>query len=869
MSHPSPETPSQQPQNSPERFDQGLTPCWEHTQALGKALLEFGIPENMHPIGHFEGLGDPPPPALLGGLGEGHTSFPEGTLPAVENARSLALQMLQAHPPGTVRMSVYDGQLRGAFGDFAALGPKLFEQVEPGKLQGLLNDIMGDISRLSTGNSRIGTPSEPWHIAIIDGAGLNAQQREQLERVINAGPQWGSAIVLGEQLDESVWLQQGFGHGLRFQPNPQVPSPVVGATCAEIASQADLGRKSPDLSSIITSDVWTKISTGGLETPIGIGPDGKPYEVVLGDRNPHAIITGPSGSGKSVLIKGMLTSMTQAYGPDQVQMLMLDFKEGAEFASFAPNALDDSYLPHAKLVGTSVNEDPEFGITTLKYLQQEITRRSNAAKKVGANDYAQLRENDPNGDWPRLVTVIDEFQVLLEGPRASEAVELLTDISRRGRSSGIHTILASQSIEGLNALYAKDKSLFKNYTLRLSTPNGSLLNHENTLPQEIPRFHAVVNENSGNPNDNVVIEVAAAVPNQVSVYQKRAFDNRPADSRPPHIFDGGTVPSLDNAREFQKLKKVEMKPPKVLLADEISVDGGSAGFLLSRQPGRNVAVVGQRTTEVGRVLYTAAQSLAKQVQPESADFSVVCIDDQMGAAVDATVRDMREKGHNVNVVGPEDAANFFTSTNRELSATTRPSKRHYVLVYGADSGGSLMTEPPVIPHTFALEEGMKAKSFNGATIKPGEVVAQTPDGSRQIRADRLVDAGKLEIRDSEVVVMETGQPGRESLRSILEKGPEKGTHIIASFSSAGRLKETATKGIGGTEAIGSYIAIGVPPNEMNSFTPDSSFDVSANSKSGSDRANRAQFYDRTAGKKPRTVIPYEGPDGVEQDEDEI
>jgi hypothetical protein len=62
----------------------------------------------------------------------------------------------------------------------------------------------------------------------------------------------------------------------------------------------------------------------------------------------------------------------------------------------------------------------------------------------------------------RILCVIDEFQVLLAGndPMATEAVRCCESLARKGRSYGIHLILASQTVLGVEALYAKRDSIF-------------------------------------------------------------------------------------------------------------------------------------------------------------------------------------------------------------------------------------------------------------------------------------------------------------------------------------------------------------------------------------------------------------------------
>src|SRR5690606_12666612 len=107
---------------------------------------------------------------------------------------------------------------------------------------------------------------------------------------------------------------------------------------------------------------------------------------------------------------------------------------------------------------------------------------------------------------------IDEFQVLLDGRDsvAAEAVALLEDLARRGRSQGIHLVLASQDVAGIEALWGRP-SLIAQFTLRIALPKARrLLADANTLAEEIPRYHAVVNADSGVVQANKVVRLPNA-----------------------------------------------------------------------------------------------------------------------------------------------------------------------------------------------------------------------------------------------------------------------------------------------------------------------------------------------------------------------
>src|SRR4029453_3289999 len=100
-----------------------------------------------------------------------------------------------------------------------------------------------------------------------------------------------------------------------------------------------------------------------------------------------------------------------------------------------------------------------------------------------------LRAEDPAGHWPRIVAVIDEFQVLLAGrdAMADEAVALLEGLARRGRSQGIHLVLASQDVSGIEALWGRS-GLIAQFTLRIALPKARRIPaHTTPAPAGMPR----------------------------------------------------------------------------------------------------------------------------------------------------------------------------------------------------------------------------------------------------------------------------------------------------------------------------------------------------------------------------------------------
>ena len=369
--------------------------------------------------------------------------------------------------------------------------------------------------------------------------------------------------------------------------------------------------------------MWREDSAAGLTAPIGEGPQGRPVPLTLGDYPPHALIGGPSGTGKTNLIFAWIGALAARYSPAELEFYLLDFKEGVSFARFAQGRRDPSWLPHMRLVGINVNTDREFGLALLRFLAEELRRRADAAKKHEVTKLAELRAVDPTGHWPRIVAVVDEFQVLLAGRDvvAREAADLLEDLARRGRSQGIHLVLASPGRPGHRGAVGPARRWSPSSPCASRCPRrGASWPNATTRPQSLPRYHAVVNAESGMAEGNEIARIPSASDWETwSELQHRLWRMRPPDAAPARLFDGDAIPRLAEAPDFRALATPPdgraPRNPVALLGEIIDVQSRSAALRLPRAPGRNLAVLGTRVDEACAVLDAAARSLARQHPP--------------------------------------------------------------------------------------------------------------------------------------------------------------------------------------------------------------------------------------------------------------
>ena len=166
------------------------------------------------------------------------------------------------------------------------------------------------------------------------------------------------------------------------------------------------------------------------------------FEIDLDDDGPHGLIAGTTGSGKSELLRTLIASMAVGADPEHLTFALVDYKGGG--------ALDEcARLPH--VVGLVTDLDEQLGERALRCLEAELRYREHALRGVGLShvrEYQRLRDGQrPELEpMPRLVVVIDEFATLVKA--LPEFVDALVSIAQRGRSLGMHLIMATQRPSG-------------------------------------------------------------------------------------------------------------------------------------------------------------------------------------------------------------------------------------------------------------------------------------------------------------------------------------------------------------------------------------------------------------------------------------
>lgn len=267
--------------------------------------------------------------------------------------------------------------------------------------------------------------------------GINVEMDE-----VSVGPtvtRYAVKPAEGVRLSKIVSLASNLELALAAHP-VRIEAPIPGKSLVGIEVPNSV-KAMVGLGGILSSPQWSE-NTKPLLSALGRDITGSPHYVNIA-KMPHALVAGATGSGKSVAIHALITSLLYRNGPNQLRFIMIDPKR-VELTLY-------NGIPHLL---TPVITDPKKAIFALKWAGKEMERRYNIleaervrdiesyhssvyepAKKKGGNDVPEA--------LPYLIVVIDELADIMHSyPRELEAG--IVRLAQMSRAVGIHLILSTQ-----------------------------------------------------------------------------------------------------------------------------------------------------------------------------------------------------------------------------------------------------------------------------------------------------------------------------------------------------------------------------------------------------------------------------------------
>ncbi len=187
-------------------------------------------------------------------------------------------------------------------------------------------------------------------------------------------------------------------------------------------------------------------ATEEFSVEVGNDADGHTVYFTLEKDSPHRLILGKTGSGKSNFLHLLLTGSMLKYGPDTLQFYLMDLKAGVELMCYR-----DVYHVHTLVAGAG---DAPIFLEFLSRVSKQIEERGKIMGRAGVRDFQSYNRKNPLQKLPRMIILIDEFQVLFDRenyPSHSDKTKvesLLSKILKQGRSSGFNAILSTQTLAG-------------------------------------------------------------------------------------------------------------------------------------------------------------------------------------------------------------------------------------------------------------------------------------------------------------------------------------------------------------------------------------------------------------------------------------
>ena len=202
----------------------------------------------------------------------------------------------------------------------------------------------------------------------------------------------------------------------------------------------------------------------GPSTRVILGADAAgPVTVDLAGQGPHTMLGGATGAGKSILLQTLVTALLLANRPDELNLVLVDFKGGSAFLPF-------QHCPHVVALIRSTGETAADSFTEadaarmLASVRAEVSRRESILARHGGeiDQYWRARAAQPGlPPLPRLVMIFDEFARVLD--TSPNFLKELVNVAGKGRSLGMHLVLATQSLQG-----KLSPELKNNISLRIS-----------------------------------------------------------------------------------------------------------------------------------------------------------------------------------------------------------------------------------------------------------------------------------------------------------------------------------------------------------------------------------------------------------------
>jgi S-DNA-T family DNA segregation ATPase FtsK/SpoIIIE len=666
-----------------------------------------------------------------------------GRAASVQTLQSLVFRLLTALPAGKARFVIVDpvglGQNFAAFMHLADYDEQLVASriwTETPHIEQRLSDLTlhmenviqkylrNQYETIMDYNAQAGEVAEPFRILVVANFPTNFSPEaiRRLLSIMQSGPRCGVLTLVS--VDTKVPLPKGFdiadleAHSLNFvwdgerfrwkdpdfgvyplsletpPPDSDFTNRIL-ATVGEAARSAHRVEVPFEFIAPAPQEWWRADSRKGLRVALGRAGATQRQCLDLGKGTAqHALIAGKTGSGKSSLLHALITNLALLYGPDEVELYLIDFKKGVEFKTYAVHD-----LPHARVI--AIESEREFGLSVLQRLDAELRMRGERFRDARAQDINAYRQAVPDARMPRILLIVDEFQEFFtEDDRiAQEAAQLLDRLVRQGRAFGMHVLLGSQTLGGA---YTLARSTIDQMAVRIALQCSEadahlILSDDNSAARLLSRpGEAIYNDANGlvegnNPFQVVwlgdeareqylthIHELAQRQPPQLREAPVVFEGNAPADVSRNHLLNQCLAQPATVATENRQEQRAWLG--EAMAINELT----AAPF--RRHHGSNLLLIGQQEEIALGILTTAILSLAAQMGTNEETRFYIVDGRHADAPTDGPLSRLPHVlPHKLRLSGWRDVSAMMTELNAEVERRqkeTQAAPSVYLILFG-------------------------------------------------------------------------------------------------------------------------------------------------------------------------------------------
>ncbi|MDJ0496930.1 MAG: FtsK/SpoIIIE domain-containing protein [Acidimicrobiia bacterium] len=379
-------------------------------------------------------------------------------------------------------------------------------------------------------------------------------------------------------------------------------------------------------------------------TPIGYSDDGLMIVDLITD-GPHALLGGTTGAGKSELLRTLVAGLAVECSPAALNFVLIDYKGGSAF---------DACATLAHTVGVVTDLDDHLASRALLCLDAELRHRESRLRSAAVSDISELV--DPDDPLPRLLVVIDEFAALAK--ELPDFIDALVGIAQRGRSLGVHLVLATQRPSGVIS-----ESIRANTNLRIALRMQDSVDSVDVIGSaaaaQIGRNQPGRGMARLGPQDTVAFQTAIVTDRSLAANERHlpTFPFVFAHEQPRPVTPGG---SSDGPTDLERIVAAAVRvadamglpaprlpwpeplPSQLVPADVPHPGGAGTVFALADEPHRqrrvgvvwspsagNLLLYGLPGSGTTTALASLITGLARDNEPERFHMYVLDFDDQL------------------------------------------------------------------------------------------------------------------------------------------------------------------------------------------------------------------------------------------------